>query len=55
MNLFTDLPLSPVLQQNLSQHGYINPTPVQSQAIPAALTGAGPPLKNRAISMAIPS
>ncbi len=40
MNLFTEFPLPSVLQQNLARHGFVNPTEVQTKAIPAALTGA---------------
>lgn len=39
MNSFTELPLCPVLQGNLKKHGFIQPTDVQGQAIPPALTG----------------
>ena len=39
MNSFTELPLSPVLQTNLLQHGFTQPTPVQAQAIEPALAG----------------
>ncbi len=39
MNTFSDLPLSPVLQSNLAQHGFIQPTPVQARAIPQQLAG----------------
>src|ERR1700692_2858920 len=39
MNNFSDLPLSTVLQSNLVQHGFIEPTPVQAMAIPKQLAG----------------
>jgi ATP-dependent RNA helicase RhlE len=39
MNLFSELPLSSVLQSNLAKHGFVQPTPVQSKAIPPALAG----------------
>jgi ATP-dependent RNA helicase RhlE len=39
MNNFNELSLSPVLQGNLAKHGFVQPTPVQAQAIPAALAG----------------
>lgn len=39
MNLFSELTLSPVLQQNLTRHGFVTPTPVQAGAIPPALAG----------------
>jgi len=39
MNTFSDLPLSPVLQSNLAQHGFVQPTPVQALAIPKQLAG----------------
>ncbi len=39
MSKFTELPLSAVLQANLSRHGFKEATPVQSQAIPPALLG----------------
>src|ERR1700675_4111393 len=39
MNTFTDFPLSPVLQKNLAHHGFVQPTPVQAQAIPQQLAG----------------
>ena len=37
MKTFSELSLSPVLQTNLARNGFVTPTPVQSQAIPAAL------------------
>jgi ATP-dependent RNA helicase RhlE len=39
MTKFTDLALSPVLSSNLSRHGFVVPTPVQSESIPPALEG----------------
>lgn len=39
MSKFSELPLSAVLQTNLSRHGFKEATPVQSQAIPPALLG----------------
>ena len=39
MNNFSELSVSPVLQKNLLRHGFINPTPVQAQAIEPALAG----------------
>jgi len=39
MNTFSEFPLSSALQRNLSQHSFVQPTPVQVQAIPAALAG----------------
>src|SRR5258708_22718502 len=39
MNTFTELSLSPVLKTNLARNGFVEPTPVQAQAIPAALAG----------------
>jgi ATP-dependent RNA helicase RhlE len=39
MNNFSELSLSPVLNSNLSRHGFVQPTPVQAQTIPAALSG----------------
>ena len=39
MNNFSDLPLSPLLQSNLAQHGFVQPTPVQALAIPQQLAG----------------
>src|SRR3974390_1148756 len=39
MNTFSELPLCAVLQSNLIKHEYIQPTPVQSEAIPPALAG----------------
>src|SRR5579862_1156844 len=39
MNIFSELPLSPVLQNNLVKHGFVQPTPVQALAIPQQLLG----------------
>jgi ATP-dependent RNA helicase RhlE len=39
MNKFSELPLCAPLQANLVKHGFIQPTPVQSEAIPPALAG----------------
>jgi ATP-dependent RNA helicase RhlE len=39
MKTFSELSLSSVLQTNLSRNGFVTPTPVQSQAIPPALSG----------------
>jgi ATP-dependent RNA helicase RhlE len=39
MNHFSELPLSAVLQNNLTRHCFITPTPVQAAAIPPALSG----------------
>ena len=39
MNNFSELSLSPVLQTNLARHKFVQPTAVQSQAIPPALAG----------------
>ena len=39
MNKFSELALCPVLQSNLMKHGFVQPTPVQSEAIPPALSG----------------
>ena len=39
MKTFSELPLSPVLQRNLAHHGFVEPTPVQAQAIPQQLAG----------------
>src|SRR6202167_1901531 len=39
MNSFSELPLSPVLQSNLAQHGFVQPTPVQALSIPQQLAG----------------
>jgi ATP-dependent RNA helicase RhlE len=39
MKNFSELSLSSVLMSNLVKHGFVEPTPVQSQAIPPALAG----------------
>src|SRR5580658_803411 len=39
MNKFSELPLCTLLQSNLMKHGFVQPTPVQSEAIPPALAG----------------
>jgi ATP-dependent RNA helicase RhlE len=39
MKTFSELSLSPVLQRNLAKHGFVQPLPVQSAAIPPALNG----------------
>lgn len=39
MNKFSELPLSPALQQQLADANFITPTPVQAAAIPPALEG----------------
>jgi ATP-dependent RNA helicase RhlE len=39
MNTFSELPLSITLQGNLAQQGFVQPTPVQAQAIPEQLLG----------------
>src|SRR6185437_8365075 len=39
MNQFSELPLCPILQSNLMKHGFVQPTAVQAETIPAALTG----------------
>src|SRR5579863_2152653 len=39
MNKFSELPLCALLQSNLTKHGFVQPTPVQSEAIPPALAG----------------
>lgn len=39
MNKFSELPLCAQLQSNLIKHGFVQPTPVQSEAIPPALAG----------------
>ncbi len=39
MNTFSDLPLSISLQSNLAKNGFVQPTPVQAQAIPQQLLG----------------
>lgn len=39
MNQFSELPLSSALKNSLAYHGFVQPTPVQAQAIPPALEG----------------
>ncbi|MGA7886167.1 MAG: DEAD/DEAH box helicase [Acidobacteriaceae bacterium] len=39
MNSFTEIPLSPALQQQLAHANFVIPTPVQAAAIPPALEG----------------
>jgi len=39
MQTFTDFPLSGVLQNNLTRHGFVQPTPVQTKAILPQLEG----------------
>jgi ATP-dependent RNA helicase RhlE len=39
MTTFSDLIALPVLRKNLASGGFTEPTPIQAQAIPAALTG----------------
>src|SRR5258706_4428018 len=39
MNTFSEFQLSALLKSNLKLHGFVTPTPVQAQAIPAALAG----------------
>ena len=39
MNTFSELPLCALLQSNLIKHGFVEPTPVQSEAIPPAMAG----------------
>jgi ATP-dependent RNA helicase RhlE len=39
MKTFSELSLSPALQNNLAKHGFVEPLPVQSEAIPPALNG----------------
>jgi ATP-dependent RNA helicase RhlE len=39
MNHFSELPLCSALSTNLTRNGFVTPTPVQAQAIPAAFTG----------------
>ncbi len=39
MNKFSELTLSASLQSNLTRNGFVQPTPVQAQAIPPALEG----------------
>jgi ATP-dependent RNA helicase RhlE len=39
MNNFNELELSPALKNSLAHNGFVQPTPVQAQAIPPALAG----------------
>jgi ATP-dependent RNA helicase RhlE len=39
MNQFSELQLSSALKNSLAHHGFVQPTPVQAQAIPPALAG----------------
>lgn len=39
MTKFSELPLCAPLQRNLMKHGFVEPTPVQNEAIPPALAG----------------
>src|SRR3954463_16385647 len=39
MNQFSELSLSPLVKANLAKHGFVTPTPVQAEAIPAGLAG----------------
>jgi ATP-dependent RNA helicase DeaD len=39
MTTFKDLGLSPAIQQTLDELGYVEPTPIQEEAIPALLAG----------------
>src|SRR5579864_8311024 len=39
MNNFSEISLCRVLQSSLAKQGFVQPTPVQSEAIPPALTG----------------
>ena len=40
MNLFSELSLSSILQQNLTRNCLVTPTPVQAKAIPVAMSGS---------------
>ncbi|HEY1216312.1 MAG TPA: DEAD/DEAH box helicase, partial [Bryobacteraceae bacterium] len=40
MKNFSELSLQPVLQANLAANGFVEPTPVQAEAIPPALAGS---------------
>ena len=40
MNQFSEFSLTPSIHQNLARNCFVQPTPVQAQAIPHALTGA---------------
>src|SRR5208282_5633577 len=39
MKTFSELSISALLKSNLSKHGFVQPTPVQAQAIEPALAG----------------
>jgi ATP-dependent RNA helicase RhlE len=39
MNNFSELSLCPALQSNLTKYGFVQPTPVQAEAVPPALAG----------------
>ncbi len=39
MNTFSELSLSSILDANLLKHGFVEPTPIQGEAIPPALAG----------------
>src|SRR5262245_50572769 len=39
MNTFSELSLSPALQNNLARNKFVQPTPVQAAAIPQQLSG----------------
>ncbi|MEQ1949537.1 MAG: DEAD/DEAH box helicase [Bryobacteraceae bacterium] len=39
MQTFSEFPLAAVLHSNLAHHGFVKPTPVQAQSIPAQLEG----------------
>src|SRR5689334_22458178 len=39
MNLFSEFPLSAVLQENLSRNGFTTPTPIQAQTFEPAMAG----------------
>ena len=40
MKTFSEFSLSSVLNHNLAKHSFVEPTPVQSEAIPPALAGS---------------
>ena len=40
MKTFSELSLSPAIHTNLGRNGFVEPTPVQAQAIPPALAGS---------------
>src|SRR5215470_15552133 len=39
MNLFSEFPLSAILQENLSRNGFTTPTPIQAQTFEPAMAG----------------